>query len=74
MKLTQDKYTITHAAKILGITRAAMNNRTNFNRTHPLFVRTEKDGISETKVILRKELERILLDRATLHIDKVVTL
>ena len=69
MTLTKNKYTIAHAAKIIGITRGALNNRTLFNPMHSLFVRTERDGISGTKVILKKELERILLDRATIHIE-----
>ena len=69
MKLTKDKYTIQQAAKIIGITRGALNNRTLFNPMHKLFVRTEYDGISNTKIILKKELERILLDRATIHVE-----
>ena len=49
-----------NAAKIIGIKRQTLNTRTLLNPMNPRFVRTEKDGISETKVILRAELERIL--------------
>ena len=69
MKLTKDKYTIQQAAKIIGVSRQYLHSLTMLNPMNPLFVRTEKEELRGSKVILKKELERILLERATIHIE-----